>query len=126
MGSVIQTIKICVKWVGDIYNKYIKWFKNYMSLVNKKTEKFLIKNIEEIQNCEEPSKIGQYLAAKHEANQIQEIADKIGEDLSPADMSAAKEILNKNCFIDDFEISSNCSVDSISSINSTNIKDSDN
>lgn len=101
MGAVI---KRCVNWVGNVYNKFIKWFKKYKNSVNRKTEEFLNNSLEEIKNCEEPPKVGQYLAAKHEANQIQKIADKIGENLSSTDFSSAQEILDNYSFVDDLEI----------------------
>lgn len=98
MGSAIQKIKECVSWVGNVYNRCIRWFKKFMHSVNRNTEVFLSDNIEEIQNCEEPQKVGQYLATKHEANQIQKIADKFGENLSEADLAAANNILSNNSF----------------------------
>lgn len=93
-----EGIKRCVSWVGSIYNKFISWYKKYILRVNKKTEVFLSNNQEEIQNCEEPPRVGQYLAARHEANQIQNIADNIGENLSEADYAAAQEILINESF----------------------------
>lgn len=103
MGNVLIKIKKCVKWVGNVFNKFISWFKKYMLEVNKNTESFLNENLEEIQNCEEPEKVGQYLAAKDEANQIQEIANNLGEDLSAADLASANEILKRRNFEDDKE-----------------------
>ena len=98
MGSAIQKIKECVSWVGNVYNRCIRWFKKFMHSVNKNTEIFLNNSLEEIQNCKEPPRVGQYLAAKHEANQIQELADKFGEDLSAADLAVANDILSKKTF----------------------------
>ena len=103
MGNVLMKIKKGVKWVGNVFNKFISWFKKYMLEVNENTESFLNENLEEIQNCEEPEKVGQYLAAKDEANQIQEIANNLGEDLSAADLASANEILKKRNFEDDKE-----------------------
>ena len=42
----------------------------------------------------------QYLAAKHEAKQIEEIADNLGKDLPPADLAKADALLNSNYFYD--------------------------
>ena len=47
MGNVIEKIKKCVEWVGNIFAKVIKWFRDYMKDVNKKTEKFLNKKQKE-------------------------------------------------------------------------------
>ena len=90
MGNNVikEKIRKCVSWVGNIFNKFISWFDKYFFQVNKKTEIFLFKNKEQIKNCEAPPKVGQYLAAKHEANQIQHIADSMAEELSETDLAA--------------------------------------
>ena len=98
MGNVIRA---CVSWVSNIYNKVISWFKKYKDEIEEDTESFLSDNLEDIQRCEEPKKVGQYLAAKHEANLIQDMADSFGENLSAADLASAKIILNKKYFYED-------------------------
>ena len=57
MGVVGEKIKKCVKWVGNIFAKAIKWFREYMMDVNKKTEKFLNKKKEDIMKCEKPKEV---------------------------------------------------------------------
>jgi hypothetical protein len=102
MGAVVyEKMKKCVEWVGNIFSKVIKWFKEYMEVVNKKTEKFLSKKKEAILKCEKPKAIGQYLAAQHESKQIQKIADSYSKDLPPADLAAANKILSSETFDDD-------------------------
>ena len=101
MGIVGEKIKKCVEWVGNIFAKVIKWFIDYMTGVNKKTEKFLNKNQEDIMKCEKPKEVGQYLAAQHESKQIQNIAKSFSKDLPPADLAAADKILSSENFDDD-------------------------
>lgn len=101
MGNVIEKIKKCVEWVGNIFAKVIKWFRDYMKDVNKKTEKFLNKKQEAIMKCEKPKAVGQYLAAQHESKQIQKIADSYSKDLPAADLAAADAILSSTNFDDD-------------------------
>lgn len=101
MGVVGEKIKKCVKWVGNIFAKVIKWFVDYMTGVNKKTEKFLNKKKEDIMKCEKPKEVGQYLAAQHESKQIQKIADSFSKDLPPADLAEADKILSSENFDDD-------------------------
>lgn len=101
MGIVGEKIKKYVEWVGNIFAKVIKWFIDYMTGVNKKTEKFLNKKKEDIMKCEKPKEVGQYLAAQHESKQIQKIADSFSKDLPPADLAEADKILSSENFDDD-------------------------
>jgi hypothetical protein len=98
MGNVIKRV---VAWVGNVFNRVINWFKDFMGGVNNKTEKFIEKKKEEIKKCKDPKAVGQYLAGKHEANQIQKIADNFRKDLSPEDLKAADKILESERFDDD-------------------------
>ena len=100
MGNIVEKIQKCVQWVGDIFNKVIKWFKDFMKDVNLKTERFLIKKQEEIKKCNDPKAVGQYLAGKHEAKQIQEIAESFSKDLDAEDLAAAQSILDNEKFDD--------------------------
>ena len=74
-----------------------------MEEVNEKTEIFLFKRKEEILKCKNPKAVGQYLAGKHEAKQIQDIAETFAKDLDPEDLEAAKTILDSESFEDDKE-----------------------
>lgn len=101
MGIVAEKIKECVSWVGNVFSKVISWFKEFMAEVNEKTEKFLDKKKEDILKCKDPKAVGQYLAGKHEAKQIEEIAESFSKDLYPEDLEAAKNILESERFDDD-------------------------
>jgi len=101
MGAVSEKIMKCVAWVGNIFAKVVKWFKEYMMDVNKKTENFLTKKQDIILKCEKPKAVGQYIAAQHESKQIKKIADSYSKDLPPGDLEAADAILSSENFDDD-------------------------
>ena len=101
MGIVGEKIKQCVSWVGNVFSKIISWFIEYMGGVNEKTEKFLDKKKEDILKCKDPKAVGQYVAGKHEANQIEKIAESFSKDLAPEDIEAAKNILESQTFDDE-------------------------
>ena len=57
-------------------------------------------SVERIIGTEQPERVGQYLAARNEARQIEELSERIGEDLSAEDLASINRIFQSENFED--------------------------
>lgn len=98
MGGVVEKIKACVTWLGNVFKRVISWFGEFLFGINRKTETVLNKRTSEILKCQEPKKVAKYVGAASHHKQTKKIADDLGKDLCPSDKAAADKIIEDEDF----------------------------
>ena len=98
MGGVVEKIKRCVTWLGNVFKRVISWFWEFLFGINRKTEAVLNRRTNEILACQEPKKVAKYVGAASHHKQTKKIADHLGKDLCGSDKAAADKIIEKKIF----------------------------
>ena len=98
MGGVVEAIKGCVTWLGNVFKRVISWFGEFLFGINQKTEGVLNRRTKEILACNEPKKVAKYVGAASHHKQTKKIADDLGKSLTPSDKAAADKIINEEDF----------------------------